>query len=85
MITHHAPSFKSIHPNYVDQTLINGAYSSNLEQFITNRPDINLWFHGHIHHPQDYIIGETRILANPRGYDGREAIADDFKLAYVTI
>ena len=39
----------------------------------------------HIHHPQDYIIGQTRILANPRGYDGREAIADDFKLAYVTI
>jgi hypothetical protein len=31
------------------------------------------------------MIGETKILANPRGYDGREAIADDFKLAYVTI
>jgi hypothetical protein len=85
VVTHHAPSFKSIHPSYVHDELLNGAYSSDLEQFITDRPDINLWFHGHIHHPQDYIIGETKILANPRGYDGREAIADDFKLAYVTI
>lgn len=85
VITHHAPSFKSIHPNYIDQTLINGAYSSNLEQFIIDRPDILVWISGHIHHPQDYMIGETKILANPRGYDGREAIADDFKLAYVTI
>ena len=24
VVTHHAPSFKSIHPNYIDQTLING-------------------------------------------------------------
>ena len=85
MVTHHAPSFKSIHPNFIDQKLINGAYCSNLEQFIINRPDINVWISGHIHHPQDYIIGQTKILANPRGYDGREAIADDFKLAYVTI
>ena len=85
VITHHAPSFKSIHPNYIDQTLINGAYSSNLEQFIIDRPDILVWISGHIHHPQDYMIGETKILANPRGYDGREAIADNFKLAYVTI
>ncbi len=85
VVTHHAPSFKSIHPSYVHDELLNGAYSSDLEQFITDRPDIIAWFHGHIHHPQDYIIGETKILANPRGYAGREDIADNFKLAYVTI
>jgi predicted phosphodiesterase len=85
VVTHHAPSFKSIHPSYVHDELLNGAYSSDLEQFITDRPDILVWFSGHIHHPQDYIIGETKILANPRGYAGREEIADDFKLAYVSI
>lgn len=85
IVTHHAPSFKSIHPDYVDDTLINGAYSSDLEQFIIDRPDIIAWFHGHIHSPNEYVIGNTKILSNPRGYDGREDIADDFILKYVSI
>jgi Icc-related predicted phosphoesterase len=85
VVTHHAPSFKSIHPSYVHDELLNGAYASDLEQFIIDRPNIIAWFSGHIHHPQDYIIGQTKILANPRGYAGREAIADNFKLAYVSI
>ncbi len=27
-----------------------------------------MWVHGHIHHSQDYRIGSTRILSNPRAY-----------------
>jgi hypothetical protein len=27
-----------------------------------------LWIHGHVHTAQDYRLGETRVLCNPRGY-----------------
>ena len=32
---------------------------------------INTWtgiVHGHIHSQQDYMIGDTRVVCNPRGY-----------------
>lgn len=34
-----------------------------------------LWIHGHIHAQSDYLIGETRVIANPRGYP-REDVGD---------
>ena len=69
VISHMAPSFQSISPEYVDSAL-NGAYATNLEQFILDNPQIKLWMHGHIHSNSDYMIGDTRIVANPRGYHG---------------
>jgi hypothetical protein len=48
---------------------MNGAYHSDLREFILDRPQIKLWTHGHTHHPFDYMIGETRIVCNPRGYE----------------
>jgi hypothetical protein len=27
-----------------------------------------LWIHGHLHRADDYVIGSTRVLCNPRGY-----------------
>ncbi len=67
--THHSPSFQSCDPQYAHQTLINGAYHSDLSEFILDRPQIKLWTHGHTHHPFDYMIGETRVVCNPRGYE----------------
>jgi len=52
---------------------MNGAYHSDLSEFILDHPQIKLWTHGHTHHPFDYMIGGTRIVCNPRGYDGYEA------------
>ena len=69
---HHAPSKLSTHEQYKDETLMNGAYSSDLSEFILDHPQIKLWTHGHTHHPFDYTIGETRIVCNPRGYEGYE-------------
>lgn len=69
---HHAPSKLSTHAQYKDETLMNGAYSSDLSEFIMDHPQIKLWTHGHTHHPFDYTIGETRIVCNPRGYEGYE-------------
>jgi len=76
--THHAPSRLSTHPVYQHDTLMNGGYSSNLDDFIISHPQIQFWTHGHTHDPFDYMIGTTRVLCNPRGYFGYEAVADAF-------
>ena len=69
VVGHHTPSFQSAHPMYVHETLMNGGYHSDLSEFILDHPQIKLWTHGHTHHPFDYVIGETRIVCNPRGYE----------------
>ena len=69
VVGHHSPSFQSVHEQYRSEYLMNGAYHSDLSEFILDRPQIKLWTHGHTHHPFDYMIGETRIVCNPRGYE----------------
>jgi hypothetical protein len=68
VVGHHTPSFQSAHDMYKDQYLMNGGYHSDLSEFIMDHPQIKLWTHGHTHHPFDYVIGETRVVCNPRGY-----------------
>jgi predicted phosphodiesterase len=66
VVTHHAPSGKSIHPRFANSNL-NHMYCSSLDELIVELgPD--LWVHGHVHNSMDYVIGRTRIVANPRGY-----------------
>lgn len=72
VVTHHSPSFQSMHPMYANDHIMNGAYHSDLSELILDRPQIKLWTHGHTHHPFDYTIGECRVVCNPRGYDGYE-------------
>jgi hypothetical protein len=77
VITHMAPSFQSVNEKFKHETTTNGAYASELSEFILDHPNIRVWVHGHMHDPVDYNIGDTRILANPRGYlpyEGEEFI-----------
>jgi predicted phosphodiesterase len=69
VVGHHSPSFLSVHETYQHEHLMNGGYHSDLSEFIMDHPQIKLWTHGHTHHPFDYMIGETRIVCNPRGYE----------------
>ena len=85
VVGHHAPSKASTHPRYKTETIMNGAYSSNLDNFILDNRQIKLWTHGHTHEDFDYMIGTTRVVCNPRGYDGYEERADHFKLKYVEV
>jgi len=66
MITHHAPSMHSL-PDRRKEEPVSCAYASNLDDLIEEFQPA-LWIHGHIHHSQDYRIGGTRVIANPRGY-----------------
>lgn len=85
VVGHHAPSKASTHPRYKNEIVMNGAYSSNLDNFILDRRQIKLWTHGHTHEDFDYMIGTTRIVCNPRGYINYEEKADEFKLKYVDV
>lgn len=66
VISHHAPSIKSIALKYRED-LLSAGFASSLEDFILkHQPDF--WIHGHIHEMADYKIGDTRIICNPYGY-----------------
>ncbi|MEY9628966.1 metallophosphoesterase [Sinorhizobium fredii] len=74
VVTHHAPSHRSIPPAFRGDPL-SACYASDLEGLIVEgRPE--LWVHGHVHHKADYWVGESRVLANPRGYPGEGTVFD---------
>lgn len=66
VVTHHAPSSKSIPEQYKDD-VVSSAYASNLESFILKHQP-QYWIHGHVHVPVTYEIGGTTVLCNPQGY-----------------
>jgi predicted phosphodiesterase len=72
LITHHAPSLKSVHGCYLrsrDYNL-NFAYCSDLlESGCLQGFDVMI--HGHTHHKLDYVHESTRVLCNPLGYPDR--------------
>lgn len=72
VVSHHSPSRQSTHERYKFDTTMNGAYSTDLDLFIEDHPQIKLWTHGHTHDEFDYNIGMTRIVCNPRGYVNHE-------------
>ena len=67
VVTHHAPSWMSI-PEKFRENKLNDCYATELSDIMYN--DIALWLHGHVHANSDYIIGGTRVVNNPRGYNG---------------
>jgi Icc-related predicted phosphoesterase len=85
VVGHHSPSRLSTHPKYQDQFIMNGGYSSSLDDFIQDRPQIKLWTHGHTHEDFDYMIAGCRILCNPRGYINYEERADTWRLKTVEV
>ena len=80
VVGHHSPSKLSTKPQYQDDVIVNGAYSSDLSELMLDHPQICMWTHGHTHHEFDYMIGTCRVVCNPRGYDGYEQQAADWQL-----
>lgn len=66
VVTHHAPSERSVHPKYAGQ-ILNRAYYSDMDA-VVEASGAALWVHGHVHTNFDYAIGGTRVLCNPHGY-----------------
>lgn len=68
VMTHHAPSYQSVHPKYRFAGIANGAYVTDMDDYILAHPQIKVWSHGHTHNSFDYNIGDCRVICNPRGY-----------------
>lgn len=66
VVTHHAPSRRSIHPRFAG-SLLNACFVSDLDRLGDGRR-ARLWVHGHTHDSFDYAVNGTRVVCNPRGY-----------------
>ncbi len=66
VISHFAPSMKSVSPGFAGSSL-NPYFCNEMDDLIEGLK-VPFWIHGHTHSTHDYMIGETRILCNPRGY-----------------
>lgn len=79
IVTHFAPSPYSIDSEYIGNPA-NPAFANNLNEFILTNPNIRIWAHGHTHKPFDYILGQTRVICEPFGYNNENKV--DLPLNY---
>ena len=66
VVTHHAPSRRSI-PEHYNEDILSAAYASDLDELVSHS-NAKIWIHGHVHIQQNYLLGKTRVVCNPRGY-----------------
>jgi Icc-related predicted phosphoesterase len=64
VVTHFAPSLRSADPRY-GMTPGTAGFCSALDDLL---PHAQLWLHGHLHAPSDYVAAGCRVVANPLGY-----------------
>jgi predicted phosphodiesterase len=64
VVTHFAPSLRSADPRYGVSPGTAG-FCNALDDLL---PHADLWLHGHLHAPSDYVSGGCRVVANPLHY-----------------
>jgi predicted phosphodiesterase len=64
VVTHFAPSLRSADPRY-GMTPGTAGFCNTLDGFVAQA---DLWLHGHLHAPSDYMLHGCRVVANPLGY-----------------
>jgi hypothetical protein len=77
VISHHPPSLQGLNPRYTGNGL-DGVYASDLDQLIVAWEGVTHWVHGHTHIRRRYRVGHTMMLANCRGFDGKDLCAVSF-------
>ncbi len=75
VITHHAPSLRSLQDNPHAGGHMDAAYANSWESLMGG-DQVALWVHGHSHTAVDYDMAGTRVVCNPRGYPGEETDFD---------
>ena len=78
VISHHGPTWMSVHEDYrtASWAATNPAYVSDLSEQIMDH-DIHTWVHGHTHRNFDYMMGDTRVVVNPHGYQQENVVGFD--------
>ncbi len=64
VVTHFAPSLQSADPRY-GLTPGTAGFCNALEPLLAQA---QLWLHGHLHAPSNYVSNGCRVIANPLGY-----------------
>lgn len=82
VITHHAPSYKSVSKDWINDPM-NSFFICDWGESIIKSKNIKLWIHGHVHNSFDYEINGTRVFCNPLGY--KHEPNSDFHLNMVEI
>ncbi len=70
VITHHAPTLKSIQGSPHAGGLLDAAFANDWEDMLG--PAVDLWLHGHSHHSIDFVLNGTRVISNARGYPNEQ-------------
>lgn len=89
--SHHGPHSGSVHPRYSPSIysldskielpgenrsfILNPGFCSYLPELLEKA---DVWIHGHVHDSMDYMVGNTRVITNPRGYP----IFDEYEFRY---
>ncbi len=71
VITHHAPTLRSLQDNPHAGSHMDAAYANRWEDLMDG-DQVALWVHGHSHMAVDYEVAGTRVVCNPRGYPGED-------------
>lgn len=71
VITHHAPTLRSLQDNPHAGTDLDAAFANRWDDLMGG-DQMALWLHGHSHTAVDYDVAGTRVVCNPRGYPGEE-------------
>lgn len=70
IVTHFMPARECVHERWRKDTstnLLNSYFSNDMGEWIESLSD-TIWIYGHTHDPGDFMIGDTRMVCNPRGY-----------------
>lgn len=70
VVVHHGVSYQSVHQRFKGDPY-NGSFVSEMSKDIIDAQP-NIVIHGHVHNAFDYMIDDTRVLVNPRGYIGHD-------------
>ena len=84
-VVHHLPSFQSVHPKYRESGG-NDFFATELSyQILEMKKPPKLIVHGHTHERCDYMIGDTRVVCNPRGYPNEQPWYQNYEPLIVEI
>ncbi len=72
VVTHHLPLARSIDPRYRGMNPLDNSncFYVHDQSKLFDRGGPAIWCHGHSHASQDYMAGDTRVVANPLGHPG---------------
>ena len=74
VVSHFVPTPQAIHPRW-GQNMLNPYFTANMERFMGWE---GMWFAGHTHDSADVMVGDTRVVINPKGYgvENKEGFSD---------